>query len=141
MFDQGEISFVVGGGGYLPCLHKLATEVEVGVPLAVTIPPADAFGPSNPDMGPVDIPASSAPPGLAVGNVVQLSTGAKCRVTAVSDEVVTIDANSPMAGKSLEVELTVMEVEPQATSLCKGTFALGCFWGGELAFQREPGVV
>ena len=28
-----------------------------------------------------------------------------------------------------------------ASSLERGDFAIGCFWGAEMAFQREPGVI
>ena len=30
VFDQGEVSLVVGAGGYLPCLHSAVTELEPG---------------------------------------------------------------------------------------------------------------
>jgi peptide-methionine (S)-S-oxide reductase len=35
----------------------------------------------------------------------------------------------------------VLHVEPGATSLERADFAIGCFWGAELAYQREPGVI
>ena len=66
------------------------------------VPPAEAFGESNPMMGPVDLPASAAPPGLKAGMVVQLSNGAKARVTKVTDQSITIDANPPLAGETIK---------------------------------------
>ena len=35
----------------------------------------------------------------------------------------------------------MLHVEPGATSLERADFAIGCFWGAELAYQREPGVI
>jgi hypothetical protein len=61
--------------------------------------------------------------------VVRLSNGATCRVTQVTPETITIDANGPMAGKALEMDVTVLELEPKAASLQTADFAGGCFWG------------
>ena len=99
------------------------------------VPPAEAFGESNPMMGPVDLPATTAPAGLEAGMVVQLSNGAKARVTKVTEDAITIDANAPLAGETLKLNIQVESFDPGATSLERADFALGCFWGAELAFQ------
>lgn len=57
----------------------------------------------------------------------------------MTPEAITIDANGPMAGKALEMEVTVLEVEPKAASLQTADFAGGCFWG-ELEGRGEGGV-
>ena len=86
-------------------------------------------------MGPVDLPATAAPAGLEAGMVVQLSNGAKARVTKVTEDAITIDANAPLAGETLKLNIQVESFDPGATSLERADFALGCFWGAELAFQ------
>ena len=141
VFDQGDVRMVVGAGGFLPCLHKKVAGMSVGDKASVDVAPADAFGESNPMMGPVDIPAAQAPAGLEAGMLVQLATGQKARVTQVTADAVTIDANMPLAGAALKMDVELLAVEAGAASLEKADFALGCFWGAELAFQREKGVV
>ena len=56
------------------------------------IPPSEDFGESNPMMGSVDMPTTSAPPGLKEGVIVQLSNGSKARVTGVTTDAITIDS-------------------------------------------------
>ncbi len=93
----------------------------------------------------------------------------ECRVTGHDDHegrgwTWTLDANSPYAGYYYEADVTldavedgpdrwdyvddVDEVATASTVEANGhrrykvaTFALGCFWGGELAYQRQPGVI
>ena len=102
VFDQGSVRLVVGEGGLMPCLHKKVAGMKEGETAEFEVPPAEAFGESNPMMGPVDLPASAAPPGLKAGMVVQLSNGAKARVTKVTDQSITIDANPPLAGETIK---------------------------------------
>jgi len=66
------------------------------------------------------------------------------------------DGNDPLAGVVFEVDVTLEGVEEgpslgwefsEGNGTATGekyqvaTFALGCFWGGELAYQRVPGVI
>lgn len=143
VFDQGTVRFVVGAGNLLPCLHAAVQKMDVGEKLVgAEIAPADAFGESNPELGPIELPRDAAPAGLEVGNIVQLSTGQRARVTVVTDDVVAIDTNSPMAGVTLSLDAELVACQsPAEAGVLVAHFALGCFWGAELAFQREPGVL
>jgi hypothetical protein len=86
-----------------------------------------------------EIPIAQAPPGLLANDVVRLSNGMRARVTRVTDTSIRIDANPPLAGKTLQIEMTCRSRSP-ASSLSQATFAAGCFWGLELALQRVVGV-
>ena len=145
VFDQGRVQLVVGGGGFLPALHTSVRDLdELGVSRDFKVSANDAFGEPDPQMGPVSFPAEGVPPGLSAGDLVRLFTGLKARVTAVSpvDGAVTIDANHPLAGKDLLLKVALGTLpQPAKDVLETACFAGGCFWGLELAFQREPGVV
>jgi len=76
-------------------------------------------------------------------------------VTDMNDETWSLDANHVMAGAAYDADVKLEKVEegPKNWDFVEGgeevikdkyevaTFALGCFWGGELAYQRMPGVV
>lgn len=51
-----------------------------------------------------------------VGSVVQLMTGMRARVTAMTDEAVTIDANHELAGKPLTFDVELVAL----TKVCWG---------------------
>lgn len=138
-FDQGEVSFVVGDGGYLPAIHKALLTLQPGDKTSFTIAPKNAFGEYNKDLV-LTRPIEEAPAGIQAGQAVKLWTGQKARVTSVTPEDFTLDVNPPNAGKALNVDVKVLSSKPKA-ELEVAEFALGCFWGGELAFQRASGVV
>lgn len=107
---------------------------------------------------------------IQVGVQLVLANGVTCSVTNVTHDTFTIDANPPLAGASYLADVTLVNVEdgPTINALYEDTFvssnensssssssfssskasrydvaivALGCFWGAELAYMREPGVV
>ena len=53
---------------------------------------------------------------------------------------VVVDANNPLAGLAVDIDIEVLEATP-ADKFSRATFAMGCFWGPELLFQRIPGVL
>jgi FKBP-type peptidyl-prolyl cis-trans isomerase 2 len=109
-FDEGPICLIVGGGGYLPALHQVVTQLDaVGEERTFEVAPYDAFGERSADLGPIDFPATAAPEGLEVGMTVQLSNGLKALVTSMTDETVTIDANPALAGESLSITVKLLE--------------------------------
>ena len=109
-FDEGNVRLVVGGGGYLPVLHEVITQLDViGEEKTFEIAPYDAFGERSADLGPVDFPISAAPEGLGIGMTVQLSNGLKAKVTKMTDATVTIDANPELAGEALSITVKLLE--------------------------------
>jgi len=103
---------------------------------------------------------------VKVGTVLSMGNGMEVRVTKIDDNsdgdgklMWTLDGNHPLAGASYEVDVRLDAVEEapshweyyvgdddeeedkRESKYKVATFGLGCFWGGELAYQRLPGVV
>ena len=150
---KGQFTFVLGGGNYLPGLHELVADMSLGM-LVDGVSLDAGWGSKNPNLIAVmqkkdmEIDVST----LKIGTELYLVNGMKATVTALSDATFTIDANPAMAGASYNAVIELLSFEdgpsigefsPQGTpsTFQIATFALGCFWGGELEFMRVPGVV
>jgi len=144
------LEFVIGSGKVIKGFDKVVTGLKVGESNKLRVEPTDAYGERNEDMVGT-LPAASAPEGLEAGMQVRLSNGQPAFVTEVTEETVTIDANHALASLHLTFDVELLSLEqgaPQTAvavetnpNLDKITFAGGCFWGPELAFQRVEGVV
>ena len=105
---------------------------------------------------------------IQVGTTLKLPGGIEVVVSELEEHkspqerIVVLDANPPLAGTSYACSFTVLEVTSLSQELLEyqhtssrtqdskssldspyqvATFALGCFWGAELAFSRLAGVV
>eukprot|EP00591_Stephanopyxis_turris_P011252 CAMPEP_0195526964 /NCGR_PEP_ID=MMETSP0794_2-20130614/28324_1 /TAXON_ID=515487 /ORGANISM="Stephanopyxis turris, Strain CCMP 815" /LENGTH=366 /DNA_ID=CAMNT_0040657765 /DNA_START=82 /DNA_END=1182 /DNA_ORIENTATION=- len=151
LFDSsGVISFVLGWGNYLPGIHELIEGMKTGD--SVSNVSIDAgWGEKNPNLITTISKESSAVDlkRLKVGSDVYLQSGHKCTIVDISDDDFTIDCNPPLAGACYSCNLKLLEFEqvPDTSGVTGESnyevlvFGLGCFWGGELAFMREHGVV
>jgi len=164
LFDRnGTLTFVVGWGWGLPALHELVQDKRAGESFE-NISIDAGFGGRNPDLV-MELPKSKLsrflkPDGSfpAVGSVLKLPGGIQLAVRETNGDKGTavVDANPPLCGSSFKCSLKILEindlpVDARIHQPCKHaspttryqitTFALGCFWGGELAFMRTPGVV
>mmetsp|Transcript_2220 Transcript_2220/g.3038 ORF Transcript_2220/g.3038 Transcript_2220/m.3038 type:complete len:350 (-) Transcript_2220:24-1073(-) len=144
LFDtQGEVVMKVGHGGHLPGLHEMVVGMEVGDTIENMSIDA-GYGAANPDAI-ATLPWSnvdeSIRSGIKVGVELFVGSGQKVRVTEVTDDTFTIDANPPLAGSSYKCKSVKVLDIVEEESLEVATVALGCFWGGELAYMREPGVI
>jgi FKBP-type peptidyl-prolyl cis-trans isomerase SlyD len=112
---EGEpLAYLHGHGNLIPGLERELTGRNTGDRLQVRIAPADAYG--EYDRALVQQVPRGALQGIAnvsVGMRLQAQTSAGTRavtVTGISGDMVTLDGNHPLAGKSLnfEVEVTGM---------------------------------
>ena len=158
LFDDGTVSFILDGGNYLPALHTIVAKLSPGETQSCTMD-AGYGEPREELIATISIASSGISKNeLSVGRELFLANGMKCTIVDVDldkEETFTIDANHKLAGTtySAEVELKGFKsgpsqeqflYTPEAVPGSKFdvlTIALGCFWGGELAYMRVPGVV
>lgn len=152
------LTFALGKGNYLPGLHDLVSTLKEGE--AVYNKTLDAgWGAWNPDLKATisfdsikdsGIDESLIQPGVEL----VMGSGLQAIVTERNgQESFTVDANPPLAGASYSANVKLVSkvkgpesgfLYPPLVDTNKfhvATFALGCFWGAELAFMREEGVV
>ncbi|KAL7471749.1 hypothetical protein ACHAXS_012052 [Conticribra weissflogii] len=159
-FDtSGTLQLELYGGNYLPGLHDVLFEMNPGETTrgAIVDPGRGEWDPRMEYKLPAaDIGGSLDLSNVSVGTTIRLKGGLKCTITDMTGEDWICDGNDPLAGVVFEVDVTLDGVEEgpilgweyvEGYSAVTGekyqvaTFALGCFWGGELAYQRVPGVI
>ena len=108
------MTYLHGARNIIPGLEQALEGKSQGDELEVTIPPAEAYGERSDDRV-QQVPREAfqgmdkVEPGMAV--TAQTGQGQiDLVVTAVDDEMVTVDANHPLAGKSLKFNVTVEQV-------------------------------
>lgn len=113
--SQGEpLAYLHGHGNIIPGLEKELEGKSAGESLTAVIAPADAYGeyqeqavqkvPRSNFQGVDDIQPGMQFQSEAEGQVMLVT------VTDVNDETVTVDANHPLAGKTLSFDVEIVEV-------------------------------
>jgi peptidylprolyl isomerase len=115
--------FTVGAGQLIPGFDNGVIGMAPGEKKTITIAPEDAYGAYREDLV-VDCPREKIPPDmeLEVGMGLRMmgNTGQPVPVVvaAILDDVVKLDVNHPMAGKTLVFDIEIVEtgLEPQCHS-------------------------
>ena len=120
VFDSSEgrepLEFTVGSGQIIPGLDAAMPGMSTGDQKTVEIPVHQAYGPRN-DEAKQDVPREQIPaeiplePGLQLQMQTPQGQVVPVTVTEVGDEVVTLDANHPLAGQDLTFDVTLVEVK------------------------------
>ena len=109
------LEFTLGTGQVIPGFDKAVTGMEVGEQKTVEIPAEDAYGEHQPE-GRQPFPRANIPADipLDIGTQLQMQTpdGRPVQVTVaeVNEEQVILDANHPLAGKDLTIEIELVEI-------------------------------
>jgi FKBP-type peptidyl-prolyl cis-trans isomerase SlyD len=108
------LAYLHGHGNLIPGLERELTGRNAGDKLQVKIPPADGYGEYNRALvQQVPRRALKGIPNLHVGLRLQAQTPQgpqPVTVTHLAGDMVTIDGNHPLAGKSLHFEVEITEV-------------------------------
>lgn len=110
---HGPIEFEAGAGQLIPGFEKTVLSMKKGDEKSVKLAPTEAYGDYNPKLI-RKVPKEQLPPEVKQGSVllIQLPNGAKMpiRVTEISEKEVTLDLNHPLAGKTLNFKIKVVEI-------------------------------
>jgi peptidylprolyl isomerase len=116
--EREPLSFTIGEGQVIAGFNDAVDGMEVGESATVTISAANAYGEYN-EQFLITVPPADIPPEIAVevGMDLQLHQedgGAiPVRVTEVTDDHVTLDANHPLAGQDLTFEIELVSIAEQ----------------------------
>jgi len=108
------LKYLHGANNIIPGLENELTGKTAGASMKVTVEPENAYGPHSPE-------AIQTVPRSAFEGVEDVQPGMQFQtegphgvqiivVTEVQDEEVTIDANHPLAGKTLHFDVSIEEV-------------------------------
>lgn len=104
------LEFTVGAGQMIPGFDKGVLGMAIGETRTLVLPPAEAYGERQEDRM-IDVPISRMPAGYSptVGDQLQMGH-MPVTIAAITDEMVTLDANHSLAGKELTFEVTLVEI-------------------------------
>ena len=119
IFDSSEgrdpLEFTLGANQVIPGFEKAVQGMNLGDTKTVNIPAAEAYGPRRDDML-IDVPPTEFPEHIhpKVGDQLQIrqADGQAFNVTvrSVTDTVVTLDGNHPLAGQELTFAIELVAI-------------------------------
>lgn len=110
--DRGEpLEFVVGDGQLIKGFDQGVLGMTVGETKTLIIAPEDGYGARTED-NVVELPATAAEiADVAVGDTVYVNEGSMAvEVVAIGEDSITVDANHPLAGKTLQFDIEIIEI-------------------------------
>ena len=113
--DREPLEFQVGENQVIPGFDRGVIGMKIGESKTLTIPPEDAYGPVRDDMI-VEVKKDKIPEDIdtAVGAKLQIQQPngqpVPVTVTGATDDTVTLDANHPLAGKTLIFDVELVEI-------------------------------
>ncbi len=113
--DRPPLEFTIGGGEVIAGFENGIIGMEVGGKKTISIPPEDAYGPRREELvlyvKKTDFPDNIVP---AVGQQLQVRQPnggiIDLVVTEMNEDTVTLDANHPLAGKTLIFDVELVEI-------------------------------
>lgn len=113
--DRDPLEFTVGSGDVIPGFDDAVAGMAVGEEKSVNIEPEQAYGPRHDEMI-QQVPKSALPEDLepeeGMGLQAQGQDGQAINltVTSVDEDTITVDANHPLAGKTLNFDIHLVEI-------------------------------
>ena len=115
-YEEKELfEFTIGKASVLPSFEKAVIGMNEGDKKTILVPPEDAYGQHKKEFVFVmDRAQAPADLKLELGKKLQIRSNqgkpAIATVTAITEDHVVLDANDPLAGKTLNFEIELMEI-------------------------------
>ena len=103
------LAFTMGEGNVIPGFEHGVQGLTEGESRQIRIEADQAYGPRRDDLV-VSVPRAQAPDGLSPDDQVQVGDRPAV-VTKVTDSHVTVDANHPLAGQSLNFDIELVGIQ------------------------------
>ncbi|MGP1415897.1 MAG: FKBP-type peptidyl-prolyl cis-trans isomerase [Treponema sp.] len=131
--EMGPLEYIHGFGMIVPGLETALTGKNVGEELSVTVAPKDAYGEFDENLI-FKVERKQFPADVKVEVGMEFETdgphGRAVRVIKVGDDLVTIDANHPLAGETLHFDIKVvssrMATDEEIAELFSHSCDCGC---------------
>ncbi len=113
--NRDPLEFKVGAGMMIPGFEKGVLDMELNEKKEISIAPEEAYGEVKKELF-QEIPKSQLPaeikPEVGMGLAAQMPDGREqqLRIAEVKEESIVVDANHPLAGKELNFEIEVVEI-------------------------------
>jgi len=113
--DNGPLTYVQGDGRLLRGIETALDGRTAGDRLSLRLPPEEAFGPHRPELVFESVRAN-LPPDIRLEPGTELFSGMgdrpafSLRVVRETENGALLDGNHPLAGKTLEVDIEVLDV-------------------------------
>lgn len=120
VFDTSEgkepLQFKVGGNEVIPGFEKAVRGMKAGEKKSFSVGPEEGYGPENPKAF-QEVPKKQLPPDITPkAGMILFAQGPDkqpipVRIKEVRDDVVVMDFNHPLAGKTLRFDIEVVEIK------------------------------
>ena len=113
---RGPLEFKVGSHQVIPGFEKAVVGMKAGDKESVKVAPEDAYGPVDPNAVQT-VAKNQLPPEITPKAGMVLSAHGKdgqtmpVKIVEVKDDVVVVDFNHPLAGKTLNFDVEVLEIK------------------------------
>jgi FKBP-type peptidyl-prolyl cis-trans isomerase SlyD len=112
------LTYVQGEHKIMPVIERALQGMRTGEEKQVTVPPEDGYGAVDPGAQ-TEVPKNAVPPAAhTVGSQLTAETSSGqtrlVRVKEIKEDTVVLDLNHPLAGKTLQIDVRVLGVEPPA---------------------------
>lgn len=113
--ERAPLPFTIGSGEVIPGFEEAVIGMAKGDNKTVTIPPEKAYGPRHEEMI-MQVPLDQVPPDITpeVGLHLELmnenNQPVVVQISEITDEILVLDANPPLAGKSLTFAIELMSI-------------------------------